>query len=95
MSPLHLRSFMYFLIVSRSGRRLVELHLLFFLSIWKVRRRRFSSDPLEPITEMALEELGRQFRSPRLASCLGKSPKGDLAGMIDSNSGSMSPTLLA
>ncbi|SCV68471.1 BQ2448_592 [Microbotryum intermedium] len=45
-------------VVSRSERRLVELRILFFHSIWKLsRRRRFSSDPLEPITETAFEDL--------------------------------------
>ncbi|SCV70671.1 BQ2448_3433 [Microbotryum intermedium] len=40
------------------ARRLVELRILFFHSIWKLsRRRRFSSDPLEPITETAFEDL--------------------------------------
>ncbi|SCV74007.1 BQ2448_6439 [Microbotryum intermedium] len=44
-------------VVSRSERRLVELRIL-FQSIWKLsRRRRFSSDPLEPITETAFEDL--------------------------------------
>ncbi|SCV68950.1 BQ2448_1970 [Microbotryum intermedium] len=45
-------------LVSRSERRIVELRILFFHSIWKLsRRRRFSSQPLEPITEAELEEL--------------------------------------
>ncbi|SCV70771.1 BQ2448_3533 [Microbotryum intermedium] len=45
-------------VVSRSERRLVELRILFFHSIWKLScRRRFSSDPLEPITETAFEDL--------------------------------------
>ncbi|SCV70634.1 BQ2448_3396 [Microbotryum intermedium] len=45
-------------LVSRSGRRLVELRVLFFHSIWKVsRRRRFSSQLLEPITETEFGEL--------------------------------------
>ncbi|SCV74200.1 BQ2448_6632 [Microbotryum intermedium] len=45
-------------VVSRSERRLVELRILFFHSIWKLsRRRRFSSDPLEPIAETAFEDL--------------------------------------
>ncbi|SDA02506.1 BZ3501_MvSof-1269-A2-R1_Chr12-3g03650 [Microbotryum saponariae] len=45
-------------VVSRLERRLVELRILFFHSVWKLsRRRRFSSDLLEPITETALEEL--------------------------------------
>ncbi|SGY49813.1 BQ5605_C001g00822 [Microbotryum silenes-dioicae] len=44
--------------VSRSERRLVELRVLFFHSIWKLcRRRRFSSDLLEPIIEMDFEGL--------------------------------------
>ncbi|SCZ89102.1 BZ3500_MvSof-1268-A1-R1_Chr1-1g00955 [Microbotryum saponariae] len=50
-------------VVSRSERRLVELRVLFFHSIWKLcRRRRFSSDLLEPITETdfeGLEEVAR------------------------------------
>ncbi|SGZ08700.1 BQ5605_C030g10811 [Microbotryum silenes-dioicae] len=45
-------------VVSRSKRRLVELRVLFFHSIWKLcRRRRFSSDLLEPITETEFEGL--------------------------------------
>ncbi|SGY23119.1 BQ5605_C019g08906 [Microbotryum silenes-dioicae] len=45
-------------VVSRSERRLVELRVLFSHSIWKLcRRRRFSSDPLEPITEAEFEGL--------------------------------------
>ncbi|SDA02371.1 BZ3501_MvSof-1269-A2-R1_Chr12-3g03564 [Microbotryum saponariae] len=45
-------------VVSRSERRLVELRVLFFHSIWKLcRRRRFSSDLLEPITETDFEGL--------------------------------------
>ncbi|SCZ94237.1 BZ3500_MvSof-1268-A1-R1_Chr12-2g03773 [Microbotryum saponariae] len=45
-------------VVSRSERRRVELRILFFHSVWKLsRRRRSSSDLLEPITETALEEL--------------------------------------
>ncbi|SGY96826.1 BQ5605_C035g11364 [Microbotryum silenes-dioicae] len=45
-------------VVSRSERRLVELRVLFFHSIWKLcRRRRFSSDLLEPITETEFEGL--------------------------------------
>ncbi|SCV71589.1 BQ2448_3177 [Microbotryum intermedium] len=45
-------------VVSRSERRLVELRILFFHSIWKLsRRRRFSSDPLEPIAETTFEDL--------------------------------------
>ncbi|SCV74093.1 BQ2448_6525 [Microbotryum intermedium] len=45
-------------LVSRSERRLVELRVLFFHSIWKVsRRRRFSSQLLEPITETEFGEL--------------------------------------
>ncbi|SGY19994.1 BQ5605_C017g08424 [Microbotryum silenes-dioicae] len=39
-------------VATGSERRLVELRVLFFHSIWKLcRRRRFSSDLLEPITE--------------------------------------------
>ncbi|SGY12609.1 BQ5605_C011g06555 [Microbotryum silenes-dioicae] len=45
-------------VVSRSERRLVELRVLFFHSIWKLcRRRRFSSDLLEPITGTEFEGL--------------------------------------
>ncbi|SCZ96950.1 BZ3500_MvSof-1268-A1-R1_Chr4-2g06885 [Microbotryum saponariae] len=45
-------------VVPRSERRLVELRVLFFHSIWKLcRRRRFSSDLLEPITETDFEGL--------------------------------------
>ncbi|SGY77079.1 BQ5605_C005g03551 [Microbotryum silenes-dioicae] len=45
-------------VVSRSERRLVELRVLFFHSIWKLcRRRRFLSDLLEPITETEFEGL--------------------------------------
>ncbi|SCV73118.1 BQ2448_7043 [Microbotryum intermedium] len=45
-------------LVSRSERRLVELRVLFFHSIWKVsRRRRFSSQLLESITETEFGEL--------------------------------------
>ncbi|SCV68268.1 BQ2448_389 [Microbotryum intermedium] len=45
-------------LISRSERRIVELRILFFHSIWKLsRRRRFSSQPLEPITETEFEEL--------------------------------------
>ncbi|SGY72939.1 BQ5605_C005g03237 [Microbotryum silenes-dioicae] len=45
-------------VVFRSDRRLVELRVLFFHSIWKLcRRRRFSSDLLEPITETEFEGL--------------------------------------
>ncbi|SCZ88262.1 BZ3500_MvSof-1268-A1-R1_Chr10-2g02898 [Microbotryum saponariae] len=45
-------------VVSRSERRLVELRVLFFHSIWRLcRRRRFSSDLLEPITETDFEGL--------------------------------------
>ncbi|SCV72944.1 BQ2448_6869 [Microbotryum intermedium] len=45
-------------LVSRSERRRVELRVLFFHSIWKVsRRRRFSSQLLEPITETEFGEL--------------------------------------
>ncbi|SCV68490.1 BQ2448_611 [Microbotryum intermedium] len=44
-------------LVSHSERRLVELRVLFFHSIWKVsRRRQVSSQTLEPITKTALEE---------------------------------------
>ncbi|SCV72796.1 BQ2448_4333 [Microbotryum intermedium] len=45
--------------------------LLFFYSIWKLsRRRRFSSQPLEPITESELEELRGSIQgcTGRLAS---------------------------
>ncbi|SGY13612.1 BQ5605_C010g05913 [Microbotryum silenes-dioicae] len=45
-------------VVSHSERRLVELRVLFFHSIWKLcRRRRFSSDLLEPTTETEFEGL--------------------------------------
>ncbi|SGZ27866.1 BQ5605_C026g10209 [Microbotryum silenes-dioicae] len=45
-------------VVSRSERRLVELRVLFFHSIWKLcRRRQFSSDLLEPITKTEFEGL--------------------------------------
>ncbi|SGY12101.1 BQ5605_C011g06387 [Microbotryum silenes-dioicae] len=45
-------------VVSRSERRLVELRVLFFHSIWKLCcRRRFSSDLLEPITKTEFEGL--------------------------------------
>ncbi|SCV73077.1 BQ2448_7002 [Microbotryum intermedium] len=59
------------LLVSRSERRIVELRILFFHSIWKLsRRRRFSSQPLEPITESELEELRGSIQgcTGRLAS---------------------------
>ncbi|SCV68699.1 BQ2448_820 [Microbotryum intermedium] len=59
------------LTVSRSERRIVELRILFFHSIWKLsRRRRFSSQPLEPITESELEELRGSIQgcTGRLAS---------------------------
>ncbi|SCV74443.1 BQ2448_8082 [Microbotryum intermedium] len=58
-------------LVSRSERRIVELRILFFHSIWKLsRRRRFSSQPLEPITEAELEELRGSIQgcTGRLAS---------------------------
>ncbi|SCV68187.1 BQ2448_308 [Microbotryum intermedium] len=58
-------------LVSRSERRIVELRILFFHSIWKLsRRRRFSSQPLEPITESELEELRGSIQgcTGRLAS---------------------------
>ncbi|SCV70188.1 BQ2448_1582 [Microbotryum intermedium] len=60
LSPAPHPTFLNFVcpVVSRSERRLVELRILFFHSIWKLsRRRRFSSDPLEPITETAFEDL--------------------------------------
>ncbi|SGY19804.1 BQ5605_C017g08322 [Microbotryum silenes-dioicae] len=60
LTPLPHPDFVQFVcpVVSRSERRLVELCLLFFHSIWKLsRHRRFSSDPLEPIAETAFEEL--------------------------------------
>ncbi|SCV70957.1 BQ2448_3719 [Microbotryum intermedium] len=60
LSPAPHPTFLEFVcpVVSRSERRLVELLILFFHSIWKLsRRRRFSSDPLEPITETAFEDL--------------------------------------
>ncbi|SCV69607.1 BQ2448_2627 [Microbotryum intermedium] len=44
--------------LQHSQSRLVELRVLFFHSIWKVsRRRRFSSQLLEPITETEFGEL--------------------------------------
>ncbi|SCV67212.1 BQ2448_5858 [Microbotryum intermedium] len=58
-------------LVSRSERRIVELRILFFHSIWKLsRRRRFSSQPLGPITESELEELRGSIQgcTGRLAS---------------------------
>ncbi|SCV67535.1 BQ2448_5146 [Microbotryum intermedium] len=58
-------------LVSRSERRIVELRILFFHSIWKLsRRRRFSSQPLESITEAELEELRGSIQgcTARLAS---------------------------
>ncbi|SCV73633.1 BQ2448_6063 [Microbotryum intermedium] len=58
-------------LVSRSERRIVELRILFFHSIWKLsRRRRFSSQPLEPLTESELEELRGSIQgcTGRLAS---------------------------
>ncbi|SCV74773.1 BQ2448_7802 [Microbotryum intermedium] len=58
-------------LVSRSERRIVELRILFFHSIWKLsRRRRFSSQPLEPIIEAELEELRGSIQgcTGRLAS---------------------------
>ncbi|SCV72983.1 BQ2448_6908 [Microbotryum intermedium] len=64
--------------VSGSERRLVELRILFFHSIWKLsRRRRFSSDPLEPITETAFEDLRASIQESkgRLVS-LGYHPRG-------------------
>ncbi|SCV69954.1 BQ2448_1348 [Microbotryum intermedium] len=73
-------------LVSRSERRIVELRILFFHSIWKLsRRRRFSSQPLEPITEAELEELRGVYPgvhgSPRFSIMF---PKGVLVGMVDS-----------
>ncbi|SCV72471.1 BQ2448_4008 [Microbotryum intermedium] len=58
-------------LVSRSERRIVELRILFIHSIWKLsRRRRFSSQPLEPIIEAELEELRGSIQgcTGRLAS---------------------------
>ncbi|SCV74983.1 BQ2448_8012 [Microbotryum intermedium] len=58
-------------LVSRSERRIVELRILFFHSIWRLsRRRRFSSQPLEPITEAELEKLRGSIQgcTGRLAS---------------------------
>ncbi|SCV69797.1 BQ2448_1191 [Microbotryum intermedium] len=58
-------------LVSRSERRIIELRIIFFHSIWKLsRRRRFSSQPLEPITEAELEELRESIQgcTGRLAS---------------------------
>ncbi|SGY41576.1 BQ5605_C003g02529 [Microbotryum silenes-dioicae] len=60
-------------VVSRSERRLVELRVLFFHSIWKLcRRRRFSSDLLEPITETEFEGLRASIQESkgRLVSLL-------------------------
>ncbi|SCV74677.1 BQ2448_7706 [Microbotryum intermedium] len=73
-------------LVSRSERRIVELRFLFFHSIWKLsRRRRFSSQPLEPITEAELEEHRGSYPgvhgSPRFSIMF---PKGVLVGMVDS-----------
>ncbi|SCV72882.1 BQ2448_28 [Microbotryum intermedium] len=83
-------------VVSRSERRLVELRILFFHSIWKLScRRRFSSDPLEPITETGFEDLRASFRSPRSPCVSLIPPKGVLVGMVDPDAGSMRPTLLA
>ncbi|SCV73045.1 BQ2448_6970 [Microbotryum intermedium] len=51
--------------------RIVELRIPFFHSIWKLsRRRRFSSQPLEPITETEFEELRGSIQrcTGRLAS---------------------------
>ncbi|SCV73761.1 BQ2448_6191 [Microbotryum intermedium] len=58
-------------LASRLERRIVELRILFFHSIWKLcRRRRFSSQPLEPITETEFEELRGSIQgcTGRLAS---------------------------
>ncbi|SCV68216.1 BQ2448_337 [Microbotryum intermedium] len=55
-------------LASRSERRIVELRILFFHSIWKLsRRRRFSSQPLEPITETEFEKLGGSIQG-----CMGR-----------------------
>ncbi|SCV70776.1 BQ2448_3538 [Microbotryum intermedium] len=63
------------------ARRLVELRILFFHSIWKLsRRRRFSSQPLEPITESELEELRGSIRGARVASLLYNVSKGGFDG---------------
>ncbi|SCV73862.1 BQ2448_6292 [Microbotryum intermedium] len=58
-------------LASRSERRIVELRILFFQSIRKLSRRcRFSSQPLEPITETEFEELRGSIQgcAGRLAS---------------------------
>ncbi|SCV70751.1 BQ2448_3513 [Microbotryum intermedium] len=58
-------------LASRSERRIVELRILFFHSIWKLScRRRFSLQPLEPITETEFEELRGSIQgcTGRLAS---------------------------
>ncbi|SGY41395.1 BQ5605_C003g02506 [Microbotryum silenes-dioicae] len=63
-------------VVSRSERRLVELRVLFFHSIWKLcRRRRFSSDLLEPITETEFEGLRASIQESkgRLVSLVNES----------------------
>ncbi|SCV68261.1 BQ2448_382 [Microbotryum intermedium] len=65
-------------VVSRSERRLVELRILFFHSVWKLSRRcRFTSDPLEPIAETAFEDLRASIQESkgRLVS-LGYHPRG-------------------
>ncbi|SCZ89865.1 BZ3500_MvSof-1268-A1-R1_Chr9g10625 [Microbotryum saponariae] len=62
-------------VVSRSERRLVELRILFFHSIWKLcRRRRFSSDLLEPITETDFEGLRASIQESKgcLVSLVGE-----------------------
>ncbi|SCV68984.1 BQ2448_2004 [Microbotryum intermedium] len=58
-------------LASCTGHRIVELRLAFFHSIWKLsRRRRFSSQPLKPITETEFEELRGSIQgcTGRLAS---------------------------
>ncbi|SCV73469.1 BQ2448_7395 [Microbotryum intermedium] len=68
-------------VVSRSERRLVELRILFFHSVWKLsRRRRFSSDPLEPITETGFEDLRASIQESKVALCLFDTTQGGFSG---------------
>ncbi|SCZ97772.1 BZ3500_MvSof-1268-A1-R1_Chr7-3g09573 [Microbotryum saponariae] len=66
-----------------------------FVAFVSLSPPQLSSDPLEPITETALEELRASIQESKVALRLCNSPKGVLMGMIDFDSGSMSPTLLA